>query len=60
MKKLPVKSGAEGQNRTADTVIFNFGFERDLIESNPCHEITPPAREQSRERVLKDDELRSF
>jgi integrase len=40
--------------------VFNFGLERDLIESNPCHKIKPPAREQSRERVLTDDELRSF
>ncbi len=40
--------------------VFNFGLERDLVESNPCHKVKPPAREQSRERVLTDDELRSF
>jgi len=40
--------------------IFNFGLERDLVESNPCHKVKPPSRERSRERVLADDELRSF
>ena len=40
--------------------VFNFGLERDLVESNPCHKIKPPAREQSRDRVLNDDEIRSL
>ena len=35
--------------------VFNFGLERDLVESNPCHKIKPPSREQSRERVLTDE-----
>ena len=38
--------------------VFNFGLERDLVESNPCHKIKPPAREGSRGRVLSDDEIR--
>ena len=38
--------------------VFNFGLERDLVESNPCHKIKPPAREGSRDRVLSDDEIR--
>jgi integrase len=37
--------------------IFNFGLERDLVESNPCHKIKPPSREQSRDRVLSDEEI---
>jgi integrase len=37
--------------------VFNFGLERDLVENNPCHKIKPPSREQSRERVLSDDEI---
>jgi integrase len=37
--------------------IFNFGLERDLVESNPCHKIKPPSREQSRDRVLGDEEI---
>jgi len=37
--------------------VFNFGLERDLVESNPCHKIKPPSREQSRDRVLSDDEI---
>jgi integrase len=40
--------------------IFNFGLERDLVESNPGHKITPPSREQSRERVLSDEEIFAF
>src|SRR5262245_27193437 len=40
--------------------IFNFGLERDLVESNPCHKIKPPSRERSRDRVLNDDEIRSL
>ncbi len=37
-----------------------FGLERDLVESNPCHKIKPPSREQSRDRVLSDDEICLF
>jgi integrase len=40
--------------------VFNFGLERDLVESNPCHKIKPPSRERSRDRVLIDDEIRAL
>jgi len=36
---------------------FNWCVDRDLIETSPCANIKPPAKEQSRERVLTDAEI---
>lgn len=40
--------------------MFNWAFDRDLIEATPCARVKPPGKETSRERVLTDDELRTF
>lgn len=37
--------------------LFGWSVERGLIESSPCLNMKPPARKQSRERVLEDEEL---
>lgn len=49
-------------NRTLAALrkMFNWAVERDLLEDNPCAGIKAPAAEQSRDRVLTDDELRAF
>jgi integrase len=39
--------------------IFNFGVGRDLVEYNPCFGLPMPAKEQPRDRVLTDDEIRA-
>ncbi|WP_439541378.1 tyrosine-type recombinase/integrase [Hyphomicrobium sp.] len=36
---------------------FTWCVERDLIEASPCLHLKPPAKKQSRERVLSDDEI---
>lgn len=36
---------------------FNWTVERGLIETSPCLHLKPPAKKQSRERVLSDDEI---
>lgn len=37
--------------------IFNYGIEKDLLESNPCSTIRKPHKEISRDRVLNEDEI---
>lgn len=41
--------------------IFNFGLQRDLVETNPCQAISRPVDEKSRQgqRVLTFDEIRT-
>src|SRR4029077_16106725 len=38
--------------------IFNFGIERDWLETNPCHMVKRVAPERQRDRVLSEDEIR--
>ena len=42
---------------TAVRKLFNWAMERDIIASSPCAGVKPPTPEQSRDRVLSDDEL---
>ena len=48
-------------NRTLALVrkMYNFGIGRDIVEMNPCAQINKPGKEQQRQRVLEDDELRA-
>jgi len=47
-------------NRTLAAVrrLFNWAVSRDIIAASPCAGVEPPASENSRDRVLTDDELR--
>jgi integrase len=47
-------------NRVLSAVrkLFNWCMARDVIQVSPCTMVTPPAPEQSRDRVLSDHELR--
>ena len=47
-------------NRTLAALrrLFNWSIERGLIEASPCAAVKAPAPEQSRDRVLNDDEIR--
>jgi integrase len=42
---------------TAIRKMFNWAIERDIIAASPCAGVKPPTPEQSRDRVLSDDEL---
>jgi len=39
--------------------MFNWGISRDLIEVNPCAQVKAPAKEQQRQRVLSEAEIRA-
>ena len=39
--------------------LCNWAIEQELINDNPCDKLRPVADENSRERILSDDELRS-
>jgi integrase len=55
---------SEGKATTANRVrvllsgLFGWAVGRDIIEASPITGTKPPAKEQSRDRVLSDDELR--
>jgi site-specific recombinase XerD len=40
--------------------IFNFGIGRGVVEHNPAHLVTPPAKPRQRSRVLFPEELREL
>jgi integrase len=42
---------------TAVRKLFNWAIERDILAVSPCAGVKPPTPEQSRDRVLSDDEL---
>jgi integrase len=46
-------------NRTFSAVrkLFNWAVARDIIAASPCAGVEPPASENSRDRILTDDEL---
>ena len=49
-------------NRTRALIskIFNFGITRGILEHNPAAYVPPPAKLQSRQRVLSEDEIREL
>lgn len=58
-----IERGAPIQaNRTLEILrkIFNWGISREIVDANPCQMIERPARENPRERVLSDDEIRAI
>ena len=38
--------------------MFNWGISRDVVEVNPCAQVKAPGKEQQRQRVLTESELR--
>jgi integrase len=49
-------------NRTFEIVrrMLNWAVEQDWIEANPASHVKKPAKEQARDRVLTDDEIRAL
>lgn len=47
-------------NRTLALIskIFNFGLDQEVVELNPAQRVKRPAKEKSRDRVLKEEEIR--
>lgn len=47
-------------NRTLALVrkIYNWAIERDILETSPCYMVKCPGKEQQRDRVLSEDEIR--
>ena len=48
-------------NRTHAIIraLFNWAISRDLLEYNPCTQVKAPGKEQQRDRVLTDEEVRA-
>jgi integrase len=40
--------------------MFNFAVERDIISITPCYGIKAPAKENRRDRLLSEEEIKSF
>jgi len=40
--------------------MYNWATQNDIVEANPVAGVAKPGREQSRERVLLEDEIRRF
>jgi integrase len=40
--------------------MFNFAIERDIIESTPCYAVKAPTKENRRDRVLTEEEIKVF
>lgn len=58
-----VKRGSPiAANRTLEVIrkMFNWGIQHDWLEGNPASQIEKPGVEQSRDRVLSDDEIRAL
>ena len=58
-----VARGAPGSANQAFEIIrrmFRFGIERDLLDSTPCYGIRKPAKPQQRDRVLNQNEIKTF
>ena len=58
-----VQRGAPvGANRTLEIIrrIYNWGIEREIVDTNPCQRIKKLGVERPRERVLADQEIRDF
>ena len=49
-------------NRTLACVrkMFNYGVERSIFETSPCVAVKAPSKENRRDRVLSEDEIRAF
>lgn len=49
-------------NRTLEIIrkMFNFGVGRSIVESNPCAVIETPAKENKRDRILSENEIKVF
>ncbi len=62
LDKIVDRGSPISANRTLALIrkIYNFGIERDLVESNPCAMVKAPGREKQRDRVLNSDEIRKL
>ena len=40
--------------------LFNWAIEKDILEANPCYRVKKAASENTRDRVLTSDEIKSF
>ena len=64
--KLLDKIVDRGSPVTANRVLalvrkmFNFAIERDMIEASPCVMVRAPGKEKSKDRVLTEDEIKTF
>lgn len=61
-RRVPGRPAPIRANRVLALIrkVFNFGIQRGLVETNPCHLVARPASERRRERVLTEEEIRGL
>ena len=62
LEKIRDRGAPIAANRTLAVTrrMFNFAIERDIVEINPCHMVKAPSKENRRDRVLNDTEIKGF
>lgn len=62
MDDLLARGATVTANRTLAVIrkMFNFALSRDIIDATPCAQIAAPAKENRRDRVLSEEEIRAF
>jgi integrase len=62
LDKIIDRGSSIAANRTLAVVrrMFNFAIERSIIEFTPCYGIKAPTKENRRDRVLSDAEIKAF
>jgi len=60
--KIVERGSPIAANRTLRIIkkMFSFAVSRGILDASPCVAIDPPGKEKQRERVLSDDEVKSF
>ncbi len=62
LDKIVARGAPITANRTLEVIrrMYNFAIEQDILSATPCIRVRAPAPEQRRDRVLREDEIRTF
>lgn len=62
LDKVLERGAPIGANRTLEVVrrMFNFAVERDILTISPCYMVKAPSKENRRDRLLSEEEIRTF
>ncbi len=62
LDQLVERGATVGANRTLAVIrrMFNFAVERSILDASPCVQIPAPAKENRRDRVLSEGEIKLF
>jgi integrase len=62
LRDIMARGGGLSANRVLSVVkkLFNWSVDQDIISSSPATSVKAPLAQQSRDRILSDDEIRRF